>query len=140
MRFWDELNTPSDFNTDWYGELTNQMSHTALGALVALVFVSIYGVLFQDMPYRGVTLAAIFIGYGAVIEYKVQGWLKGDSWFDCTMVTFGAAMLLMPLSYFQTLDSVILLSFNPRVILLLVAGWAALLFVRVLKRYKVGDE
>lgn len=80
--------TPDSFDRDPYGWLTNQVSHIALGALMALAL-SVFGfAVFGEFPVRTHMLAAIFVLYFVVIELVVQGW-RGFDTIEDTIFTVG---------------------------------------------------
>ena len=85
---------PDSFPGDWYGWVTNQISHIFVG--IALVFfaslICFYS--FGEMPNKLTIYGAIFAGYVA-FEVLVQGWRGVDTVEDTTFVVgYGAAGVL----------------------------------------------
>lgn len=135
--WWYDLNTPDDYRADWYGELTNQLSHTFLGVMVALVWCVSAWAITGAMPIRSWVILGIGIGYLGV-EILVQRWRAGDSWFDSAMVMSGAAGVLLPLQETGVSGRVIHLDFDPAMWLAVALPWAAALLVRVNRRYSAS--
>ena len=131
---WSELNTPDDFRRDWYGELTNQCGHT-LGGVLCAAFVA-FGWLyaFGEFPPKVHIIAACALPYTVLIEWWVQGWRSGDSWFDAAMWIFGALGPCLALSE-VVVDGVVYLAPHPERVAVVVVAWAVFLGARVLKRY-----
>ncbi len=80
----------SSFDGDWYGWLTNQVSHIFLG--LALVFVSCFLWLAAvgEFPYRlhtWLSLVTLYLAY----EWAFQGWRWFDTVEDTLFVTFYGA-------------------------------------------------
>lgn len=93
--FFGELMTPSDFNGDAYGELTNQLSHTLLGVALAILTCAAYGAAFGEMPVR-VHVVGLIAGIYLAVELA-QVWKPSDSGFDWLMVMCGAVFPLVTL-------------------------------------------
>lgn len=118
---------------DWYGELTNQISHKHLGLLAAMLITLWWIWVYDTAPYRGWVFLAVVAPYAA-FEAKVQGWLSGDSWFDVAMVSFGAAMALFPFTFVRVDWPTINTDVDARWLLWLTGIWVLMLAARVLKR------
>lgn len=136
---WAELNTPSNFAGDWYGELTNQEGHTLLGVRVAFLICFISALVFGAMPYKILVVGLIGLCYLAV-EVR-QGWMAGDSAFDAAMVMTGAAGAIVPFTEVSVSDHWwrVDLELN---LLWLIGIWGArdlALFLRVKKRYNAAS-
>lgn len=131
---WQELNSPDSFDTDWYGESTNQYSHTLLGCICAGLWCVISFALTGEMPVREVVFSGIAISYLS-IELFVQKWKHGDSWFDSLMVCCGAAAVLLPFREAAIDDGIIILSFHPGSWAAVFSLWSIALTLRVRRRY-----
>jgi hypothetical protein len=134
MGFWRYLMTPDDFARDWYGELRNQLSHTLLGVLAAATFCDVWALTTGEMPVKAWAFLAVFLPYAVGVEWAVQRWLPGDSWFDATMFGLGAAGALLPYSEAGSASPVFTLDYSPAYRLSIMAFWALLLALRVKKR------
>lgn len=134
LGFWRDLNAPDSFARDWYGELTNQLSHTFLGLMLALFWCVSAWAMFGEMPVRSWVILGIGAGYLAW-EALVQRWLSGDSWFDAAMVMSGAAGVLLPLKEAGVSGRIIHLDFDPVMWLAVFAPWSSALSLRVWRRY-----
>lgn len=95
MNWWRELRRQSDFLGDWYGALTNQVAHTAMGAFFAALFASVYRLGFGEMPPRPGMIATVTVVY-ACIELIWQRYENKDSLIDIYMVFIGSAMISLP--------------------------------------------
>ena len=135
MNLWKTLNTANNFARDWYGELTNQCSHVLLGMLASFLIVAGFMFAFDDAPYRGLVFLFVLLAYALVIEYRVQGWRAGDSWFDTSMVGFGAAAVLLPFEAKALSWPMLDLQMNVHLLLWIATAWAIMLGARVGKRY-----
>lgn len=134
MTWWHDLNAPDAYRGDWYGELTNQISHTALGSLSAILWCMVAFALTGEMPVRSV----VFLGIAGVylaVEILVQRWAAGDSWFDAAMVCGGACMALLPFREAGIEGHLVILSFDPIVWAAIAGLWSVALFLRVSRRY-----
>lgn len=134
MAFWRDLNTPDSFERDWYGELTNQISHTALGAALATAVCAVWYLVLGELPFRSWVFLGLFAGYLGV-EIWGQGWTAGDSWFDSLMFGLGAAWAIMPFEETTLVGWKVVVTFDPLMWLGIFAIWSALLFFRVKRRY-----
>ena len=88
--------TPDGFRGDWYGYVTNQVSHWALGSLAALAICSGWYGLSGELPYRwqiAVIVAVIYVGK----ELLLDGWQGLDTVEDFVFTVVygsgGAAMV-----------------------------------------------
>lgn len=75
-----------DFADDWYGYLTNQIGHIALGLMMALAVSLIWFVFAGEMPFKRWAWGACFVAYLAL--ELVRGWHGWDSVED-TVYTAG---------------------------------------------------
>lgn len=98
MRNQTTIFEPDDFEGDWYGWLTNQVSHTGLG-IFAVFFLSLACFLFAgEMPYKVAVYAVILFGY-LLFEMVGQGWRGWDSLEDTAfVVAYGAGGVLSSFS------------------------------------------
>ena len=78
--------TQDDFADDWYGYLTNQVSHVGLGLFLALFIAVTWFILGGEMPFKWPAWFAC-LGTYLVIEL-VRGWNGWDSAED-TLFTSG---------------------------------------------------
>jgi len=62
-RFFRTLTTPSNFQGDPYGWLTNQVSHTLLGIGLAFFSHFLFFVAMGDWPYRSMIFLILLTGY-----------------------------------------------------------------------------
>lgn len=76
--------TQDDFADDWYGWLTNQISHMGLGILAALIFSAAWFHAAGEFPVKVTAWAGIVGGY-AMTE-AARGWRKWDSFEDTIFV------------------------------------------------------
>lgn len=78
-----------DFKDDWYGWLTNQIGHMALGIFLALVISTAWFGVAGEFPQKEAAWLLIAAGYGAT--EIVRGWTGWDSIEDCLFVSgYGA--------------------------------------------------
>lgn len=131
---WRDLNTPDNFRNDWYGELTNQISHTFLGAMAFITFCDVWFLVSGGMPFRSYAFIACFLAYAVGIEVIVQRWMPGDSWFDSLMFAFGAAGAALPVQEVSAAEWSVGLEYTPAYRLSIMAIWFAFLLVRVRRR------
>lgn len=81
---------PSAFKNDWYGWLTNQVSHIFLGLSLVFVTCFLWLAAFGEFPYRlhsWLSLVTLYIAY----ECAFQGWRGVDTIEDTLFVTFYGA-------------------------------------------------
>lgn len=97
-RMWVALNTPSDFYNDWYGGVTNQLGHTAIGAAFAALICVLFGVLFGVMPFKWIVFAGILGFYGFGIEGGHQQSPAIDGILDTYFIMCGVSIVLFSLS------------------------------------------
>jgi hypothetical protein len=135
MGFWRDINTPSAFERDWYGELTNQAGHTLLGMVSTILFLCAWREINGEMPYRTWAFASCFLFYVLGIEVAVQRWLPGDSWFDSMMFGFGAAGALLPYEEVGVVGNTTTVTFDHRYMAGIILAWSVILGARVKKRY-----
>lgn len=76
LAFWAEINTPSDFKSDPYGELTNQLSHTFLGVIFACIVALVYLVFSGDFPAKEAVAFVVTLPYiaGEILAQRWRGW------------------------------------------------------------------
>ena len=92
------LSEPSAFVNDWYGWLTNQVSHIGLGVFLTFAVCVLYWLMWSEMPYKTAVYAVIFFGYVA-FEVFYQGWRSFDTIEDTVFtVGYGAASILSAFS------------------------------------------
>ena len=78
--------TQDDFADDWYGYLTNQVSHVGLGLFLALFVAISWFIASGEMPFKW---PAWFVCLGLYLSLEiVRGWHGWDSAED-TMFTCG---------------------------------------------------
>ena len=68
-----ELTTPSSFDRDWYGYLTNQAAHALSGCVVVGLICAITFLLKGDMPYK------VNVFWGVAVSYAAKE-LIWDRW------------------------------------------------------------
>lgn len=132
-QIWRDLMTPNAFKGDWYGELTNQLSHTLAGVLATCICCMVWYAAAGEMPVRALVFMACFLPYPLLIEWAAQGWRKGDSWFDSLMYGCGVLGPLVALRDVSTSGPPVIIP-QPGPFLALVAFWAVMLGARVWRR------
>lgn len=120
---------PDNFARDWYGELTNQMSHALLGVFFASALCLSYDWAMGEMPYRAVILPILILPY-LLFEIVAHGWKAGDSWFDSLMYSCGA---LAPLVTFDEIEPGVLAT-DPVAFFAVSGFWVCALALRIKKR------
>lgn len=110
--FWKELNTPDDYHADPYGGGKNQVSHVAIGAFLAGMICVIYGVIFNEMPYKTAVLGVMAVFYGFGIEVRVQESSLSDGLADTAFLLLGACAILFSFTEVAVSNSEILLKLN----------------------------
>ena len=86
LKWFRENFAQDDFAGDWYGYLTNQVSHMALGLMMALVLSLVWFVFMGEMPIKWQAwLACLGLYLGLEL---VRGWNGWDSVED-TVFTAG---------------------------------------------------
>jgi hypothetical protein len=90
MYFMTSLFEPDDFLDDWYGWLTNQVSHIGVGVKLAFLMCLGAFVVTGELPYRVDVFAVCFLGY-VFFELYFQGWQGFDTVDDTVfVVAYGA--------------------------------------------------
>lgn len=130
----NSLTEPDAFRNDWYGELTNQLSHTFLGMMLSVGWCVLAWATIGEMPIRSWVIIGLGMGYLGY-EMLCQRWLSGDSWFDALMVMSGAAGVLLPLHETGVTGRVVHLDFDPVMWLAVAVPWSVVLIIRVGRRY-----
>lgn len=122
------LTEPDEFLDDWYGWLTNQISHICLGVFLAFVICAACYIAYGEMPYRLAVYGVIATGYLA-FELLVQGWRGRDTIEDSVFtVGYGASAVLASFSEIRAgspivaLDIMALLPFFAIAVLHLISG------------------
>ncbi len=93
--------TPDAFHGDPYGELTNQISHVALGHVLSVSLCIAYLWSAGELPYRVYIIAIVGLIYAAI--EMLQGWRGWDTVMD-TYATIGGACVLIPLTEIRMPD------------------------------------
>ena len=88
-RLIDSLKTPSQFDGDPYGGLTNQWGHYTLGAAVMILTCAAWFFAFGEMPPRYWAAGALVLVYAVLIEWRAQGWRGRDSAEDTLFTAMG---------------------------------------------------
>lgn len=90
-----ELFRPDDFREDWYGYLTNQISHITLGAASSLVLAVLFFFIHGEYPVRWTVVWMVFTAY-VFKEACIDQWAGVDTIEDVVFVCFygsGASVL-----------------------------------------------
>lgn len=131
------LLTPSNFLDDWYGWLTNQVSHIFLGLFLVFVFSMAGFWAFGEFPYKINMLIAIGAVYFLGVEMALQGWRGFDTIEDTIFVVgygasgaLGASIEVMPGKTTIIMDLQPLLPFFYVLTAHLIAGVSWRLFIR----------
>jgi hypothetical protein len=83
----------ADFAGDWYGWITNQMSHALLGLLLYVAFCATWLAFFGEYPARIVAFLVVVGGF-AFFEVAIQrGGMILDSIEDTAFTAYGAGAL-----------------------------------------------
>lgn len=85
---------PDDFRGDWYGYLTNNISHLSVGILWAWLASLVYFYVVGEYPYKLQVLIGLGLGYMAY-EVIRQGWQGVDTvedWIFFTLWGVGGSM------------------------------------------------
>lgn len=91
----EELRTTQDFDGDWYGYATNQLSHFVLGFAMACVFSAMHFWTFGEFAEKGALWFTIAFLY-AIWELGVQRWRGIDTiedWVFYSVYGAGSAIL-----------------------------------------------
>lgn len=135
--FWKEINTPSDFRGDPYGELTNQCAHTFLGILFAGAFCLASLVWFGAFPEKEIVGVVVTLPYllGELFAQRWRGW---DTISDVFFYAVGGYGLLASLSE-VVIDGAIYLEPRPIAFALALGAFTFVMFlrlrVRVIEKY-----
>lgn len=86
---WAILNTPSKFDNDPYGGLTNQWGHYSGSAALFMLFSAGWFAVFGEMPYRWPVAFGMITFYAVFIEWFKQGWQGRDSVEDTLFFALG---------------------------------------------------
>ena len=93
-----ELATQSNFKGDWYGWLTNQVSHASLGVFLTWIACVICYIFIGDLPYKFNVFTALAFAY-IVWELVIQEWAGWDSVEDFLFViVYGVGGTLLAFS------------------------------------------
>ena len=132
--FWQEINTPSDFSGDPYGELTNQCAHTFFGLILAGIYCLASLVWFGEFPHKEVAGIVVTLPYllGEVFEQRWRGW---DTVADVFFYGIGGYGLLASLSE-VVIDDVAYLEAHPIGFGVSFGAFLAVLYVRLRVRVK----
>lgn len=88
------LNEPDAFLDDWYGWLTNQISHIALGVFMAFIVCAAYYVAAGEFPVKSLVWLFVLMFY-AGIEFFKQRFVGFDTIEDIVFVIgYGASAVL----------------------------------------------
>lgn len=83
-----------DFADDWYGWLTNQISHIGLGIALSLAVSAIWFFAAGEFPHKLTAWALCLVGYSAT--EVIRGWRWRDSLEDVAFVcAYGAGGALL---------------------------------------------
>ena len=83
-----------DFANDWYGWVTNQLGHIALGVFLVFVAALVGFLHVGEMPQKVAIYALILTGY-VCFELGVQGWRGWDTIEDTVFTAgYGAGAIL----------------------------------------------
>lgn len=110
----NRLFTSDSFPNDWYGWLTNQVSHVFLG-IFAVFVVSMAGFAFWgEFPVRTHMLLLIGVIYLLLIEVWLQGWRGWDTLEDTIFVVgYGAAGPLSAAAELEVGTTKIIMDLSP---------------------------
>lgn len=144
---WAYLNTPSAFLNNWYGELCDQIGHTAAATAAVAIVTSVSLLIWQDLPYKFVLASLVVVPYVFGIEWGEQGWYGWDSAFDSLMWTIGAIWPAATFSYVgigpegaallgHDLAGQVLMTFHPWGFLGCLALWFIVMIPRLWVRIK----
>lgn len=93
MRVRTSLTEPNAFPRDWYGWVTNQISHIGVGVFLAFLICAVYFAVYKELPYRVPAYLVILSGYLA-FEILAQGYRGLDSIEDTVFtVGYGASAI-----------------------------------------------
>lgn len=101
------LIAPSDFRRDWYGYLTNQISHVGVGVLAAWLTCVMAYLIAGEYPYREHVFVLILLAY-TLKEALFDKWSGFDTIEDIVFVTlYGVGGTLRSFSEIQAGSSVV---------------------------------
>lgn len=133
MGWLKSLRQQSDYRGDWYGALTNQVAHTAMGVFFAAMFAAVWRWRLGEMPPRAMMIAVVTGSY-ALVELAWQRWENSDSLVDIYMVFIGSAMVSTPFYQAEIVKDGTLLYFVHMNFLYCSAAWVAVLIPYVILR------
>ena len=145
-----------DFRRDWYGHLTNQISHTAIGAIAAWIGALCFFQLFGEYPVKLELFIALAAGYfafelgafhavirlvgsvfGRVWNIRGQGWQGRDTIEDWVFfVVWGAGGTMAAFSEIQV--GSIWLAFDPSAPVIFAQGATVHLAIGTVMRAVAG--
>jgi hypothetical protein len=109
-----KLFTSDSFPNDWYGWLTNQVSHIFLGLFSVFVLSMAGFVVMGEFPVKTHMLALIFVLYLGAAEIWLQGWRGWDTIEDTVfVVVYGAAGPLSASAEIEAGNSAIIMDLEP---------------------------
>lgn len=132
---WRDLSTAGDFRKDWYGAATNQLSHTFVGAALAVFFSLCTGLLMGEMMPK-VTLLGILIGGYLMFEVVVQGCKGMDTAYDTAFFGLGVGLIVVPFSEVAIQGLDVTLNFNASDFFWMAAIWLAVFVPYVFSRVR----
>ena len=92
--------TPDDFKDDWYGYLTNQISHVGLGLFLVWFVCAVSFLALGELPYKLALFFSISVLY-FLYEMTFQGWRRFDTIEDTMFVAgYGAGGTVLAFSEF----------------------------------------
>jgi hypothetical protein len=95
-----QLFTPDDFKDDWYGYLTNQVSHVGLGIFLVWFVCALSYSMFGELPMKWAIFFSISILY-FLFEMTFQGWRRFDTIEDTIYVAvYGAGGTVLSFTEF----------------------------------------
>jgi hypothetical protein len=132
--FWQEINTPSDFEADPYGELTNQCAHAFFGLILAVVFCFSYLAWWGEYPHKEVAGVVVTLPYllGELFEQRWRGW---DTVADVFFYAIGGYGVLAALTEVK-LNGTPFLSDNIPGFAFCLAAFIIVLFLRLRPRVR----
>lgn len=93
-----DLFTPDDFKYDWYGYLTNQISHVGLGMFFVWLVCALSFLAIGELPFKIAVFFAMSLLYFS-FEMIVQGWRGLDTLEDMAFVVmYGSGGTLLAFS------------------------------------------
>ncbi len=109
-RIWRDLTTPEDFRDDWYGWVTNKISHIALGFMLAAVPSAIWLSGNGEFPQKAWLWPLIALAVAA-FQIGAQGWNGWDTIEDWTFIAvFGAGQTVAVFTQFYPQDGILTVS------------------------------